>query len=287
MKSFGLDLAEGTVIDNLSVASGAVFPNDPNNGEMFYLMDGADDGLYIFQTDAWRRVMIDADADAPLVIGTTSTADQTVLDVTGHVAISGDLKMDADSRIWSYIDAQGNPQSGWRDITCDIQVRGSGTASPTWNVIRNGICGWRFSATAMNEVQMNIHLNHDYALGTPIFIHAHWTTATTPTPAQKVRWGFEYTIAKGHGQEAFPASTIVYVEQSISQIYQHMVAEIPVGIVSDSFEPDTLILCRIFRDGAHVNDTFSGTVFLLTADVHHQVNTFATANKSPNFYAAP
>lgn len=285
MKMYGVKLAEGSAVSNMVVSSGPDLPNGGtvDKGELFF-KTGTNSGLYLY-TGAWRRVMIDG-ADASVwMIGSAATAEQTVLDVTGNQELNGDLLLDTSSKILTWTDANGVGYPGWRDISADLNVKASGTTVPTWAVFRNGLYAWRFSATSMNEIQVNFHLNHDYALGTPIYFHVHWSSASSPIGTGNVRWGFEYIIAKGHGQETFPASNIVYVEQSISTTYQHMVAEISTGITSASLEPDSLVMVRIFRDATHANDTYPNPTFILTADMHYQANTFATKNKAPNFTA--
>jgi hypothetical protein len=175
----------------------------------------------------------------------------------------------------------GSGNYGWRDITSDISVKGTGTNNPSWATVRNGISAYTFSATTMQEAWVNFHINHDYAVGTPIYLHVHWINPGTNTGT--VRWGFEYTIAKGHQQEAFPATTTAYVEQASSGQFVHMIGEISSGISSASLEPDALILVRVFRDAAHVNDTCTNAVALVMSDVHYQANKWATKNKAPNF----
>lgn len=177
------------------------------------------------------------------------------------------------------IDTTGN--YGWRDITSDINVKGSGTNSPTWGVVRNGINAFLFDSSTMNECWFNFHINHDYALGTPIYLHAHWVNPSTSTGV--VRFGFEYTIAKGHQQEVFPASTTIYVEQACTGQYYHHVAEISTGITSASLEPDAIVMVRLFRDASHVNDTNTNAIAIIASDIHYQANRFATKNKAPAF----
>ena len=87
---------------------------------------------------------------------------------------------------------------------------------------------------------------HDYAPGTPIHLHLHWSEAVTGQN-ERVRWGFEYTIAKGHGQEAFHDPATVFVVQASASQHVHMVAETAVGVQSASIEPDSLILVRAFE----------------------------------------
>lgn len=179
---------------------------------------------------------------------------------------------------------------GWRDNTAAFIAKGSGANNPSWGVFRNGIYGYTFSASTMQEVWANFHVDHDYAAGTVLYPHIHWSPTTTSTGT--VRWGIEYTVAKGHQQGAsstFGTTTTIYVEQVIStnSQYQHFVSEVSLAdaIPSTNVEPDTVIMVRFFRDANHANDTFPDTVVGIFGDLHYQVNTLSTINKSPNFYA--
>ena len=174
--------------------------------------------------------------------------------------------------------------SGWKDLTSDIKSSGVGSNDPTWSLMFDGIYAHKFNNNNMNQCWTTFHIDHDYKLGSPIHLHIHWTTSDAGSGT--VRWGFEYTIAKSHQQEAFPKSSIVYVEQScVPTARTHYVAEITTGLTSNSFEPDTLILVRVFRDAANLKDTCTSQVFGLTVDCHYQIDRFATVNKAPNFYA--
>jgi hypothetical protein len=173
---------------------------------------------------------------------------------------------------------------GWDDITADLgSGKVAGANVPTWAVFQSGIEAYRFSQTTMNEVWITFHVKHDYAEGTLVYPHIHWAPDTTNTGV--VRWGFEYMVAKGHDQEAFPASTTVYVEPNIAtnKQYQHIVSEVSDADAFDAFEADTLILMRIFRDAGHANDTFPDPVFGFTADIHFQSDHRVTPNKAPPF----
>jgi hypothetical protein len=133
------------------------------------------------------------------------------------------------------------------------------------------------------------HINHDYALGTPIYPHVHWINAAAAPNTGNVRWGFEYAVAKGHNQQAFPmlATTTAYVTQACpSTRYQHNIAELALAdaVPATNLEVDSIVYMRIFRDAADGADTCTDPVFLLAADCHYQSNTIATKNKSPNFY---
>lgn len=209
-----------------------------------------------------------AGASKPISLSGTTSGDK--------LAIASSLTFGTSAEVFT-----GDANYGWRDITSDISVKGSGVNNPSWATIRNGINGYTFSPTTMQEAWVNFHINHDYAVGTPIYLHAHWVNPGTNIGY--VRWGFEYTIAKGHQQETFPASTTVYVNQLCSGQYYHHVAEISTGITSASLEPDSLVLVRVFRDAADVNDNCTDAVALVMCDVHYQASKWATKNKSPNF----
>ena len=178
---------------------------------------------------------------------------------------------------------------GWQDLVAPFTVKAVvGSNNPNWGTLFNGLQGYTFDPTTMNQVWVDFHIVHDIALGTVLYPHVHWMPTTTGTGT--VRWGFEYSVAKGHQQGAdsvFPATTTVYVTQTISSASQwmHFVAEVSQAdaIPATNIEPDSVIKMRVFRDAT--NDTYAGNVHAWQADIHYQVNTLSTKNKSPNFYA--
>lgn len=178
---------------------------------------------------------------------------------------------------------------GWKDLFGGMDPR-SGVTGPTWTLFRNGIYLYAFSASQMREVFASFHIDHDYALGTVLYPHMHYTVNTTSSGV--VRWGFEYTAAKGHQQSSgsiFGATTTVYVNQTINGAtdqYKHFVAEVVLAdaIPSTNIEPDSIILMRVFRDAANAADTYPDVVFGLQTDLHYQTARFSTPNKSPDFY---
>lgn len=175
----------------------------------------------------------------------------------------------------------------WQDEKSSFSAaKVTGASQPSWTAFRSNIYAYEFSASTMNEGWIAIHINHDYAPGTAIYPHIHWSQ-TAASPSGTVRWGIEYSIAKGHGQEAFPATTTVYIEQDCTAQYQHMIAEVAdPGISSDSLEIDSLILFRIFRDAAHGNDDSPDTAFVFFVDIHYQADRpGGSLSRSPDFYS--
>lgn len=178
-------------------------------------------------------------------------------------------------------------RDGWRDNIVQLDVQVGNPDAPTLNVFRNGIKAYTFFAGEMSEAFASFHIDHDYKLGTALYPHVHWSinTATTGT----VRWGIEWTYAKGHGQAAFGATQTVYVEQaSDGTAFKHYVAEVSDGnaIPGTNVETDGIVLCRFFRDGAHPNDTLDADVFVFCVDLHYQAAQYTTPQKAPDFFGA-
>lgn len=178
-------------------------------------------------------------------------------------------------------------KQGWRDNIVEIKVDSSSPNAPTLANVRGGILAWQFFPNELTEAYSGWHIDHDYAAGTKLYMHVHWVCPTSSIGT--VRWGFEYTVAKGHQQQAFPETTTVYVEQTTTGVpYMHYVAEVSEANAIDGLaldiEPDTVILVRVFRDGAHPNDTLENVVFGVFLDLHYQADRSTTPNKTPNFY---
>ena len=173
-----------------------------------------------------------------------------------------------------------------------VVVKTSGTDRPTIQTMSAipgaaGMTGYSWSATVLQQEQVDFHVGHDIKLGSVLYPHVHFRPLTNA--AGVVRWGFEYSVSKGHGQTAgFPATTTVYVNFNVpaNSLGTHFVAEVATAdaIPSTNIEPDSVIHMRVFRDAANAADTYTGAVWCWQADLHYQVQQAATKNKAPNFY---
>lgn len=177
--------------------------------------------------------------------------------------------------------------SGWNDLVQDVTVR-SGANSPSPTIFIGGISAYEFSPTTMNECFVNFHMRHDYIAGTMVYPHVHWSHNTDVTGV--VRWGFEYTLARRNdstGLITFGATSTLYIEHTVTagEVYQHHVNESAdgLGIAGTDLQEDALILCRVFRDATHANDTYPDPIHLLTVDIHYECNTLSTPLRTPPF----
>lgn len=190
-----------------------------------------------------------------------------------------------DDLFWQHGPQRVTTNSGWKDLLADISAgRGIGATAPTWSVLNGNIKAYAFSASSLNEIWINIHIPHDYEWGSMVYPHIHWTTSGTNTGV--CRWGVEYAYARGYGTDAFPATTTIYIEQAASgTALKHMIAE-PTegsGIAGTNFEPDGVLMCRIFRDAAHANDTLTDAAFGIFADLHYYSDGFETNERNRTF----
>jgi hypothetical protein len=217
---------------------------------------------------------------------TSAVSTHTALTASVHgFGSDGSLTLPKTTGVGIKVDP-ATPTFGWRDIIGNLNVRGTGANDPTFAVYTGtALRAYQFSATTMMEVFFVFHIPHDYVPGTDIFLHMHWSNAAATPNTGNVRWGFDYSFAKGFDQAAFPATTTITVTQaSPATRYQHMVAE-TAAITIPALEVDGLLLVRAYRDAANAGDTCTDAVFGHTADVHYQSSNMATKNKSPGFYS--
>ena len=179
-------------------------------------------------------------------------------------------------------------KEGWRDLFGPFSTgKVAGSNVPAWVTFRDGLSAYSFTAAALKEIWMSFHINHDWAPDTALYPHIHYSPLTDEVSGV-IRWGIEYSYAKGHGQEVFPTTSTLYLEQTVeaNSQYKHYILETTDAQALDNMgiEVDGIIQMRIFRDGAHANDTYAGDVAGLFVDIHYLSDRDTTLNKAPDFY---
>lgn len=180
---------------------------------------------------------------------------------------------------------------GWKDNPLEASSLGVGSKDPAETAVGAAFYrGLEFDDAAVSfekEVYGRIHINHDYVLGTKLYLHVHFDSGNTSS-TDVVRWGFQYTAAKGHGQQAFsPAGTTVYANQTLNGTpYMHYVTEVSDAdaVAATNLEPDTIVKVRYFRNSSNAADTFIGSVWLDKVDGHYLSTEGGTPLKAPPFY---
>jgi hypothetical protein len=196
------------------------------------------------------------------------------------------------------------PTYGWRDLLGSIKTRNAAT-EPTFSVYNGTIYAYKFpTVPGVKEVFLEYHLPHDYAPGTDIYIHTHWSQDTVDTGGTAgvpgvSKWYFDVIYAKGHGAAGGAArgafSTVVttsVAQQASTTQYGHMIAEVQLSATtpsaaqldSDDIEVDALLLVRVYRNAADAADTLNQAPFLHFVDIHYQSTSVGTKQKAPDFY---
>lgn len=181
---------------------------------------------------------------------------------------------------------------GWFDNVSQLYLRDTADSADPAPFV-GGISLRRFIPGEMREAFAEFHIPHTWKPGTMMYPHVHFTILSAG--AGTVRWGFEYIFARTQRSNAFTqyptSSTTIYLEQVIAANSErtHFVVEAAQGqgIPGTDLEVDGMILVRVFRDGAHVNDTFASDVFGITVDLHTEIDRYSTPFRFPPFYTAP
>jgi hypothetical protein len=184
---------------------------------------------------------------------------------------------------------QSRTGSGWNDLVQDVKVNPGASNAPGLITYRDNIITFAFQPNSVNECFTNFHMRHDYIPGTMVYPHVHWSTNSTMTG--NVRWGVEYTIARrweSTGLRNFGPTQTLYIDAGVTtpSPYLHIVSESPdgMGIDGTDLETDAVIICRFFRAGGDVADTFDDFAYLLTVDIHYQCDHLDTPFRFPPFY---
>ena len=214
-----------------------------------------------------------------------------------HLATGTDAMLPGTSGTGVKVDSGGTPSFGWRDLIGDINPKSAGAGAPTLDTITGNIRSFRYSAGDDGDIVF--HVPHDYAPGTDLFIHPHWTHNGTNISGSLVIAVYA-TYAKGHQQASFHTQkTLTITDGSLNigntPALRHRIPEVQLSTAGGSasqldtslLEVDGLIL--IHYDVGTIPTITGGTgePFLLTFDLHYQstAGSAATKNKSPNFYS--
>lgn len=244
-------------------------------------------------------------ADGGLAVDTNKF---TVADGTGNTVVGGTLAVTgvstmSDTIVLPKTSGKGikvdtaTPIFGWRDIIGNVQPKATGVGSPARSVYRGNIGDYAF---ALNDVcDFMFHLPHDYAPGTDLYFHVHWSHNDGTSVTGNAVFTFYYAYSKGHNQAIFPAEktlTLTYATTDLATTpqYRHRIEETAMtgatagAVLTDRalIEVDGLVQGTLKLTGI---PTFGagGKLFIHTCDIHYQSTGIATSQKSPNptFYS--
>lgn len=186
----------------------------------------------------------------------------------------------------------------WDDFVVPFSATsGGGTlTAPTWACVNDptgaatgstttGVWTYSFSKTATNSVVATIQLPHHYKPGTDLRPHLHWIAPDAT--AGNVVWGLEYWVLPYNSLAYNTTTTIIGVfaapgaakTATIASFYAYN----PSLVISGTgLVESTIIMCRIYREGGNLNDTYDNVAYGLSFDIHYESNKLGTDNELPS-----
>jgi hypothetical protein len=198
--------------------------------------------------------------------------------INNNLAIEADgtLRMDGAATVWD--DLMVYP---------DATNRGNSNA-PSWggqseNAFKKNAAGtsqgvflWMFSPTTEQELYFTVQIPHSYKVGTDIYPHIHWTTASGTPSGTNVVWGLEYSVVAIGSN--FPTTSTLTANSVIASIGtpsgtgQHLITAFN-PISGTNLTISTVIICRVYRAATDVNDTFANETGILGIEFHYERDT--------------
>ena len=162
------------------------------------------------------------------------------------------------------------------DLRVPVTSAKPGNVLPDFGAfVGGGLKTWLFDGGGRaEEIHFTVQMPHSYKLGTDIVPHVHWTP-TTNLDAGNVKWSLEYTWADIDG--TFGASTtITAVDASSTVAWDHLRIDFAAIDGSAITNISSMLVCRLFRNSADVQDTYGQDAALLEIDFHYEIDTIGS-----------
>lgn len=171
-------------------------------------------------------------------------------------------------------------------LVSGLAIARGATAPPTLTELRDGLNLYAFAGTGVTVEQgyFTLHLLHGLRPGTFPTFHVHWTHKNA-SPSGDVKWFIDYSIAKGYGVSTYPAPTTLSAVQTAGAQYTHHITDdddMPLASLTE-VEPDSVLICRVYRDPADAADTFADDAFLIQVDMHYERDKMGTHERNRPF----
>lgn len=241
-------------------------------------------GLQVSSIDRWPLTDVGAIVDNLSQAGAFSTHPQPL--PAGEVA--GDITVQSahigGATNYLNVDASGNlTLHGTATVFDDVftpatAMQLGGSADPGFAKLLDngsgsqGVFTYLFDAAAVEELYFSVQLPRGYKEGSDITPRLHW--APTNTNTGTARWGLEYTWANIDG--TLGNTTLVYAEDAgDGTAYKQQRADFA-AIGGSGKTIGGALLCRVFRDAGHGNDTYNADAALLGLALQLELDTLGS-----------
>jgi len=165
------------------------------------------------------------------------------------------------------------PAPQWRDENFDplaITIPGNNNAPSALNVPGTNLFMASFPNSGITEVPVSgKEVNHDWAPGTNLSVHAHILKTSIATGNVKI--GFEYRVSDNGKTPVYGTidATIAVPSTAWDDALYMLIGEINMSTFTDLGAQVTF---RMFRDPSDAADTYAGAIVVHTFGWHYQVN---------------
>jgi hypothetical protein len=172
-------------------------------------------------------------------------------------------------------------------------ARNSSSATPVWTEFLEKTTGslgfytFAYSNADLDEdkeeIFFNIQLPHDYKQGSDIFPHVHWSAKAAPG-TNRVLWKFEYQWVNHTGtfsnttKSTLTGYTLAGTAGRSVAAYEHVIT--PLGFIAGTDKTiSSMLVCRLSRMTKDSNDNFANNAFLISFDVHFEIDSFGSKDE--------
>jgi hypothetical protein len=154
-----------------------------------------------------------------------------------------------------------------------VAVGTTGSNVPSFTAFTGNLKAYEFVGSAqMKEMNLSFQFPHARKDGTNVNPHLHLYVPANAGAAANVRFGMEYAWSD-IGDTGAISTTTVYGDLAIGAgdpIKQNEILSL--GEIADPFTEDmsSIFMMRLFRDPTAAADTFTSSVWLMSADIHVQ-----------------
>ncbi len=168
----------------------------------------------------------------------------------------------------------------WDDLRVDANsVKLPSSDPPTWTAYKGSLVLAFSDAAAGHEegIYFTVQMPHNYLEGSAIYPHVHFVPQDNT--GGNARWGLTYTWANLNA--AFPAEETINVDAACGTTTDAHKMGTLTAITGTGKTISSMLICRLFRNSSHANDTYNGkSVYLLEFDIHYQIDSFGSSSET-------
>ena len=120
------------------------------------------------------------------------------------------------------------------------------------------------SGTAVSQMFFSLELPHRYIAGTDVNVYVNW--APTTGSAAGVSWALEYSTANKDG--VFGNTTTIEATDATAEVANTRQCGVVGTITGTTFQEDTMIIGRVYRNTGATGDTYTDYVDFLGLSFH-------------------